>query len=191
MQSENPASEADGWGAPPVNEIEALLGEIDQLRATVVGLKDETLRERAELDNQRKRLARDVDMARRFANERLLSELLPVLDSLDAGLNADAQGRASAAGGRMPGATVGDDANVLRAGLDMTLKQLLKVANDNGLSVIDPIGQVFNPDQHQAISQAEQAGVAPGTVLQVFQKGYLLNDRLLRPALVVVAMHED
>ena len=191
MQSENPASEADGWGAPPVNEIEALLGEIDQLRATVVGLKDETLRERAELDNQRKRLARDVDMARRFANERLLSELLPVLDSLDAGLNADAQGRASAAGGRMPGATVGDDANVLRAGLDMTLKQLLKVANDNGLSVIDPIGQVFNPDQHQAISQAEQAGVAPGTVLQVFQKGYLLNDRLLRPALVVVARHED
>ena len=181
MQSENPASEADGWGAPPVNEIEALLGEIDQLRATVVGLKDETLRERAELDNQRKRLARDVDMARRFANERLLSELLPVLDSLDAGLNADAQGRAS----------VGDDASALRAGLDLTLKQLLKVANDNGLSVIDPIGQVFNPDQHQAISQAGQAGVAPGTVLQVFQKGYLLNDRLLRPALVVVAMHED
>ena len=62
---------------PPVNELEALLGEVDQLRATVVALKDETLRERADLDNQRKRLARDVDMARKFANERLLSELLP------------------------------------------------------------------------------------------------------------------
>ena len=175
MQHENPASGADDWASPaPANEVEALLGEVDQLRATVVALKDETLRERAELDNQRKRLARDVDMARKFANERLLSELLPVLDSLDAGL-----------------ATTGDDASALRAGLDLTMKQLLKVAGDNGLSVVDPIGDVFNPDLHQAISQADAAGAAPGTVLQVFQKGYLLNDRLLRPALVVVARHDD
>jgi molecular chaperone GrpE len=175
MQNQQPPAATDDWAeSAPVNEIEALLGEIDQLRATVVGLKDEALRERAELDNQRKRLARDVDMARRFANERLLSELLPVLDSLDAGLGA-----------------AGDDGNALRAGLELTLKQLLKVASDNGLSVIDPAGQPFNPDQHQAISQAEAAGAAPGTVLQVFQKGYLLNDRLLRPALVVVARHDD
>ncbi len=175
MHNETPVPRTDDWGdAAPVNEIEALLGEIDQLRATVVGLKDEALRERAELDNQRKRLARDVDMARKFANERLLSELLPVLDSLDAGLNA-----------------AGEDASALRTGLEMTMKQLLKVASDNGLSVIDPIGQAFDPDQHQAISQAEQPGVAPGSVLQVFQKGYLLNGRLLRPALVVVARHDD
>ena len=175
MHNQEPPAGTDDWGnVPPVNEIEALLGEIDQLRATVVGLKDEALRERAELDNQRKRLARDVDMARRFANERLLSELLPVLDSLDAGL-----------------AATGTDGNALRAGLELTLKQLLKVAGDNGLTVIDPAGQVFNPDQHQAISQAEGGDTAPGTVLQVFQKGYLLNDRLLRPALVVVARHDD
>lgn len=175
MQNENPVPGTDDWGdAAPVNEIEALLGEVDQLRATVVGLKDEALRERAELDNQRKRLARDVDMARRFANERLLSELLPVLDSLDAGLNA-----------------AGQDASALRAGLELTMKQLLKVAGDNGLSVIDPLGEVFNPDQHQAISQGDAKGAAPGSVLQVFQKGYLLNGRLLRPALVVVAKHED
>ena len=174
MQNENPGAPTDDWGDAPVNEIEALLGEVDQLRATVVGLKDEALRERAELDNQRKRLARDVDTARKFANERLLSELLPVLDSLDAGLR-----------------TPGDDAGALREGLDLTLKQLLKVANDNGLSVIDPAGQVFDPDQHQAISQADEPGAKPGTVLQVFQKGYLLNGRLLRPALVVVAKHDD
>ena len=161
--------------ADSINEMEALLGEVERLRSTVVSLRDETLRERAELENQRKRLARDVELARKFANERLLSELLPVLDSLDAGL----------------GAASGDDAAALRAGLDLTLKQLLKVAADNGLTVVDPAGQPFNPDLHQAISQADAIGVAPGSVVQVFQKGYLLNDRLLRPALVVVARHDE
>lgn len=197
MHKDNFGSDAAGWddvagpNADGLNDAEALLGEIDQLRATVVGLRDEALRERAELDNQRKRLARDVDMARKFANERLLSELLPVLDSLDAGLAADAQGRASVAGGTMPGATAGEEGNALRAGLELTQKQLLKVASDNGLTVVSPLGQAFNPDHHQAISQADAAGAASGTVLQVFQKGYLLNDRLLRPALVVVARHDD
>jgi molecular chaperone GrpE len=175
MHSEHPSAGAGDWAGEPVNEIEALLGEVDQLRLTVVGLKDEALRERAELDNQRKRLARDVDLARKFANERLLAELLPVLDSLDAGLNAAPAG----------------DSEALRAGLELTRQQLLKVAADNGLTVVDPQGQSFDPDQHQAISQADQAGAEPGSVLQVFQKGYLLNGRLLRPALVVVARHPD
>jgi molecular chaperone GrpE len=175
MHSEHPPAGAGDWAGEPVNEIEALLGEVDQLRATVVGLKDEALRERAELDNQRKRLARDVDLARKFANERLLAELLPVLDSLDAGLNAAPAG----------------DSDALRAGLELTRQQLLKVAADNGLTVVDPQGEAFDPDRHQAISQADAADAAPGTVLQVFQKGYLLNGRLLRPALVVVARHPD
>ena len=148
------------------DEIEALRGELEQLRA-------ESLRERADLENQRKRLARDVEQARRFANERLLGELLPVFDSLDAGL-------AAAAGEGGP----------LKDGLQLTFRQLLKVASDNGLAVVDPTGQPFNPEHHQAISQADPAGAAPGSVLQVFQKGYLLNDRLLRPALVVVARQD-
>ena len=173
MHNETPA-DRDDWGdAAPVNELEALLSEVDQLRATVVGLKEETLRERAELDNQRKRLARDVEVARKFANERLLSDLLPVLDSLDAGLKS----------------STGD--SPLHAGLELTQKQLLKVAADNGLEVVDPQDAAFNPDHHQAISQSDVAGVAPGTVTNVFQKGYLLNGRLLRPALVVVARHPD
>ena len=189
MHNETPA-DRDEWGdGAPVNELEALLSEVDQLRATVVGLKEETLRERAELDNQRKRLARDVDVARKFANERLLSDLLPVFDSLDAGLKSAGPGDSPLHAGLKAG---GEDNNALRAGLELTLKQLLKVAGDNGLSVVDPLGQSFDPDQHQAISQSEAgAGVAPGTVTQVFQKGYLLNSRLLRPALVVVARHDD
>ena len=149
------------------------LVELDQLRATIVSMREESLRERAELDNQRKRLARDVDMVRKFANERLLSDLLPVLDSLDAGLSA-----------------AGKQAGPLKDGLELTLKQLLKVAVDNGLRVIDPIGEVFNPEWHQAISQVPAGNDEPGCVVQVFQKGYLLNERLLRPALVVVAASE-
>ena len=148
------------------DEIEALRGEIEQLRA-------DSLRERADLENQRKRVARDVEQARRFANERLLGELLPVFDSLDAGLAAAA-----------------DQSGPLKDGMELTQRQLLKVAADNGLAVVDPAGQPFNPEHHQAISQADAAGAEPGSVLQVFQKGYVLNDRLLRPALVVVARHD-
>lgn len=144
-------------------EIETLRNELDQLRAA-------SLLERADLDNQRKRVARDIEQARKFANERLLGDLLPVFDSLDAGL-----------------AAAGEGPSPLKDGLELTFKQLLKVAADNGLTVLDPSGQTFNPEHHQAISQAEAEGAEPGSVVQVFQKGYLLNGRLLRPALVVVA----
>jgi molecular chaperone GrpE len=157
----NPA--ADEAAMAHHDQLEQLRGELEQVKA-------DALRERADLDNQRKRVARDVEQARRFANEKLLGELLPVFDSLDAGLNA-----------------AGEDASPLRDGLEMTYRQLLKVAADNGLVLLDPTGQPFNPEHHQAISQVDANGAAPGSVVQVFQKGYLLNDRLLRPALVVVA----
>ena len=74
--------------------------------------------------------------------------------------------------------------------MELTYKQLLKVAADNGMEVLDPAGQAFNPEHHQAISQGESEGVAPGHVITVFQKGYLLNGRLLRPALVIVAKQD-
>ena len=160
QDAHDPASE------PPVDELEALRAEVEQLKA-------QSLLERADLENQRKRLARDIEQARRFANERLLSDLLPVFDSLDAGL-----------------AAAGADAGALRQGMELTYKQLLKVAADNGMEVLDPTGQPFDPEHHQAISQGEAEGVAPGHVINVFQKGYRLNGRLLRPALVVVARND-
>ena len=156
--------------SPEADAQQQLLADFEQLKAAVAQMQEERLRERAELDNQRKRLVRDVDMARKFANERLLGDLLPVFDSLDAGLSA-----------------AGSEPSPLRDGLELTYKQLLKVAADNGLQLIDPVGQPFNPDQHQAISRQDGSETAPDTVVQVFQKGYLLNERLLRPALVVVA----
>jgi molecular chaperone GrpE len=162
IASQNPAGEP---AAEP-----SLQQQLDSLHNELALLRSESLRERADLDNQRKRVARDVEQARRFANEKLLGELLPVFDSLNAGLNA-----------------AGSEPSPLREGLELTYKQLLKVAADNGLTLLDPTGQTFNPDHHQAISQVDAPGAAPGSVVQVFQKGYLLNDRLLRPALVVVA----
>lgn len=149
------------------SHLEAQLAAAQQQFAD---LREEWLRERAELDNQRKRQARDLEQARKYANERLLGALLPVFDSLEAGLRA----------------AHGESVEV-REGLQLTLAQLTKVANDNGLSMVDPEGQPFNPEQQQAISTQPAGDAKPGTVLQVFQKGYVLNDRLLRPALVVVA----
>ena len=149
------------------------MGELEAVRAELTELREASLRERADLENQRKRLERERDMARKFANERLLGQLLPVIDSLEAGLNV-----------------LGDTAQHLREGMELTLRQLLKVAGDNGMVAVDPTGQPFNPDQHQAMSMVDNAEHAPGHVVQVFQKGWLLNDRLLRPALVVVSRHE-
>ena len=147
-------------------EVESLKGELEQLRA-------ESLRERADLDNQRKRLAREIDIARKFANERLLSELLPLFDSMEAGLAAAAQ------------------ADPLREGLELTLRQLHRIAESNGLVEVAPAsGDSFDPERHQAMSMVDVEGVPPGAVAQVFQKGYVLNERLLRPALVVVARHD-
>lgn len=142
---------------------------IAELEAELAQLRDERLRERAEIENQRRRLARDLEQARKFANERLLGDLLPVLDSLEQGLSAE-----------------GDNER-LRTGVELTLKQLLKVVAENGLSTVDPTGQTFDPDSHQAMSMVPANDHPANTVVQVYQKGYRLNDRLLRPAMVVVA----
>lgn len=144
--------------------------QIEQLQAELEQLRAQSLLERADLENQRKRLAREVDNARRFANEKLLADLLPLFDSIEAGL-------ASAA-----------ESDPLRAGLELTRKQLLDVAAKNGMQEIAPgSGDAFDPEHHQAMSLAAADGVASGAVVQLFQKGYVLNGRLLRPAMVVVA----
>ena len=146
-------------------QIEALQGELEQAKAQL-------LLDRADLDNQRKRLARELEQARKFANEKLLAELLPVFDSLEAGLAAEGE------------------VERLREGMELTLRQLRRVAESSGLSMLDPAGEAFNPEWHQAMSMVPAPDHAPGSVVQVYQKGYVLNERLLRPALVVVAKHD-
>src|SRR5690606_29521229 len=124
MHSENPTPDARASADVPDLDTDGLASELEQLRTALAEVREEALRERADLDNQRKRLARDLDQARRFANEKLLSQLLPVLDSLEAGLKA-----------------AGDANGPLKDGLELTLRQLLKVGEDNGLAQLDPAGQ--------------------------------------------------
>ncbi|URX62028.1 nucleotide exchange factor GrpE [Luteibacter anthropi] len=150
-------------------DLDALTARLAALESELSQARETVLRERAEIENQRRRLQRDLDQARRFANEKLLGELLPVYDGLALGL-----------------ANENADAKTLREGLDLTLKQLEKVTQANGLSLVDPLHQPFNPEHHQAISSVESNEHAPNTVVAVVQKGFVLNDRLLRPALVAV-----
>lgn len=159
QSAENPSSQAD--------ELEFRIQDLEQQLGAA---KDEQIRLIAEMDNQRKRAARDAESARKFGNERLLVDLLPVIDSLYAGV---AQG--------------GEDAAKLREGLELTQKVLLTTLERNGVSVVDPLGEAFNPEWHQAVATLDAPGAKPGTVVEVFQKGFRLNERLVRAAMVSVA----
>jgi len=132
---------------------------------------DKYLRAMAELENVRKRSSRDVEKARRFALESFARELLNVRDSLEMGLAAAA----------------GSDAETLKQGAEATLKQLASTMEQFGIVELDPHGEPFDPEQHEAMTMQPSTEAEPGTVLTVYQKGYSLNGRLLRPARVVVA----
>lgn len=146
-------------------EERAAMAEIDE----VLRAREESLRLLAEMDNLRKRAARDVESARKFGTERLLGDLLPIADSLERGLE-----------------TPQGDSAKLREGMQLTLAMLDKTLAAHGLRVLDPQGKPFDPALHQAMSTVPAGALGAGTVAQVFQKGYTLNDRLVRPALVVV-----
>ncbi len=132
---------------------------------------DRYLRAAAELENVRKRAARDVEKARKFALEDFGRELLGVRDSLEMGIQAGANA----------------DAAALLEGKEATLKLLRTTMERFGIEEIDPLGEPFDPELHEAMTMQPSADAEPGSVLNVVQKGYQLNGRLLRPAMVVVA----
>ncbi len=167
---ERPNEHADAAGA---DELETLSRQLADTETNLAGMRETLLRERADLENQRKRMQRDLEQSLKFANEKLLRELLPVYDGLESGLAVETAGVAS-----------------MREGLGLTLKALLKIAESNGLEQVDPIGQPLDPERHHAVSMVEAPGKSAGTVVGVMQKGYVLNGRLLRPALVTVAKGE-
>ncbi len=164
--SEDPSPAADP-GSP-----EELARALEEARREAREHMEMALRARAELDNVRKRAERDVANAHRYGLERFVNELLPVRDSLELGISA-----------------AGDDAGVaqVREGMELTLKLMTTAFDKLGIEVIDPSGEPFDPELHQAMSMREGEEGRSGSVLDVIQKGYRLNERLVRPALVVVA----
>lgn len=170
-KNENGSAPADDGS---IDELETLSRQLAEAETNLAGMRETLLRERADLENQRKRMQRDLEQSLKFANEKLLRDLLPVYDGLESGLTV---------------ATA--DVTSMREGLNLTLKSLLKIAESNGLQQIDPVGESLDPERHHAVSMVEAPGKAPGTVVSVMQKGYVLNGRLLRPALVAVAKESD
>jgi len=144
--------------------------DLEKAEAAATENWDRYLRTAAELENVRKRASRDVENAHRFALERFSRELLAVRDSLEMGIAAE-------------GASV----ESLLEGSEATLKILGGTMQQFGIEVVDPVGEPFDPDLHEAISMQPSDDVEPGSVVIVVQKGYSLNGRLLRPAMVVVA----
>jgi molecular chaperone GrpE len=168
-QVESPA--VNGNDAEPTAGDPAEDGDAATLKARAEENWDKYVRAAAELENVRKRAARDMDNARKFALERFATELLAVRDSLEMGLAA---------------ADDGDAAHIIE-GNRATLKQLAATMERFGVTEVDPQGEPFDPALHEAMTMQPSDDAEPDTVLTVFQKGYTLNGRLLRPARVVVA----
>lgn len=177
-----PASEESGEQLEPENadSAETEEGGPDELAKVEAKAKEywnQYLRARADLDNLRKRASRDVEQAHKFAIERFVSDLLQVKDSLEQGLEAARE----------------DDtgSEKLIEGKELTLKMLEKVFRDHGVEEINPVGEKFDPSHHEAMTTQPSKEHEPDTVVMVLQKGYLLNDRLVRPARVVVSRPEE
>nr|WP_314422746.1 nucleotide exchange factor GrpE [uncultured Erwinia sp.] len=169
-QAKNQDAEAAG-GVDPRDERIAQLEA--QLAESLGGVRDAQLRAQAEIENIRRRAELDVEKAHKFALEKFANELLPVIDSLERALE------------------VADKTNPELAsmieGIDLTMKSLLNAVGKFGVEVVGETNVPFNPDVHQAMSMMESEDVAPNHVMMVMQRGYTLNGRLLRPAMVAVA----
>ena len=161
-------------GGEPAGTPSGNIGdELNEARRAAQEHLDRALRAQAELENVRRRMARDVENAHKFALERFVSELLPVKDSLELGLAAAAEEGASAAH--------------IAEGVELTLRMFEQAMDKFGIRSIDPAGEPFDPEFHQAMTMQESDAAESGAVLNVVQKGYLLNGRLVRPAMVIVA----
>ena len=147
--------------------------QIEKLQQKLSTLGEQLLREQAEMQNVRRRAQRDIESAHKYALEKFASELLSVVDNLERAIEAiDAEDEAQKA---------------VAEGLELTLKTFIEVLGKYNVEAVDPEGQPFDAELHQAVSTVPNNDVEPNTVINVFQKGYTLNGRLVRPAMVVVS----
>ncbi len=159
-------------GAPEQQSHEELLLTLQDAQAKADEYWNQLLMARADQANAQKRAERDLANAHKFGVEKLAADLIPVKDSMEMGLAAVAEG---------------EDQDKVREGMTLTLQMFSGVLEKFGIREVNPEGETFNPDFHQAMSIQESADSPPNTVMTVFQKGYVLNERLIRPAMVVVS----
>ena len=162
--------------ASPEKSADSLEAQLEDAQAKASENWDHYLRAKAEMDNLRRRNTKDVESAHKYGTEKLVNELLPVFDSMGMGL-----------------AIEDASAESLREGMEMTMNMLKKMMGNIGIEEIDPLNEKFDADKHQAMTMQPSADVEPNTVIAVMQKGYALNGRLIRPAMVMVskAVEED
>ena len=153
-------------------DVEFLQGQLEKLQEQSKVSLDKVVRAQAEMENLRKRAARDVENAHKYALEKFTDELLPIMDSLELGLSASVKAK---------------NLDDLCKGMELTLEMFNTVMEKFGITMIEPKGEKFNPELHDAVSMQETNDSNSGIIIEVMQKGYTLNGRLIRPAMVVVA----
>lgn len=154
--------------------LESLSAEVVELQAKITEQADSVMRAQAEMQNVRRRAERDVESAHKFALDKFSNDLLPVIDSLE---------RALEAADSMDNESV----KAMKDGVELTLKMFVEALKKHGVEQVDPMGEPFNPEFHQAMSMVPNPEMEPNSVMAVMQKGYLLKGRLVRPAMVVVS----
>lgn len=175
------ATEAAAEEAQAENEVvKGEESEVEALRAQVKEAQEQMLRSQAEMQNVRRRAEIDVEKAHKFALEKFVKELLPVADSLEKAVE-------STEGKENDGELVAS----IREGVDMTLNLFMNSLGKFNVEQLNPVGEPFDPQQHEAMSMVPSPDAEPNSIVAVVQKGYLLNGRVVRPAMVVVAKAED
>jgi len=164
-----PETAFSGADAEDAGDVHARLAELEELAEQ---RREQVLRAQAELENQRRRFERELESAHKYAMERFAAELLNVCDSLEMGLDA---------------ARKTNDASSIIEGTELTLKAFHKAFEKFGIEAVEPTGERFDPERHQAMTTQESSEHPPNTVLLTMQKGYLLQGRVLRPAMVIVS----
>ncbi|WP_434984047.1 nucleotide exchange factor GrpE [Vreelandella zhaodongensis] len=152
-------------------EADMLAAQVEELEQSLAEAKDQALRAAAEAQNVRRRAEQEAEKARKFALEKFVKDLLPVVDSLEKALESMQEGASDAH----------------REGVSMTLKMQLDALTKSGVESIEPQGEPFDPQVHEAMAMVPNPELEPNTVMEVMQKGYLLNGRLVRPAMVIVS----
>jgi len=167
------AAELEEDAVDPETEENSLEKQLEDAKAQAADNLDQLMRTRAEMENIRRRSEKELTNARKYALEKFAQELLPVIDSMEMGVAAAQDENA--------------DVAKLREGTEMTLKMFETAIEKFGIKGVHPQGEEFNPDHHQAMTMIDSQEHKPNTIIDVMQKGYLLNERLVRPAMVVVS----